>query len=225
MASGNVRMRERHELTLDGWQIASIVAGSLVSLSLVFVLGLRAGERVGARRAEAARPASLGDLDAAAAKPAPATDRDLTFPAELPRAKPPAPPPAAPRQAAPASPPANTPAPQAAPPPAAASAPVQPAAAPASTAGSAADAVINAPEAARSFTVQLGATQRREEAESLARKVQPFGPRIEEADVPGKGHFFRVRVGRFATKAAADKYRSDVARETGIAGAVIPPGS
>ncbi|HET6440087.1 MAG TPA: SPOR domain-containing protein [Anaeromyxobacter sp.] len=216
MAHENVRVRERYELTLDGRQIASIVAGSLVALGLVFALGLRAGERVGSRRAEAARPASLVDLDAAAARPAPPSDRDLTFPAELPRAKPPAPPPpAAPRPAPAAA--ANPPPPE--PSPLAAAAPAQPAPADPSPDAEAATPL------ARAFTVQLGAAQRREEAEILARKVQALSPRIEEAEVPGKGHFFRVRVGRFTTKAAADKYRADVIRETGIAGVVIPPGS
>jgi cell division septation protein DedD len=71
--------------------------------------------------------------------------------------------------------------------------------------------------------VQLGASQRREEAEALAKKVQALGSRIEEADIPGKGHFFRVRVGRFETRADAEKYKADVVRETGIAGAVVPP--
>ena len=72
--------------------------------------------------------------------------------------------------------------------------------------------------------MQLGASQRREEAEGLARKVQGLGPRIEEADLAGKGHFFRVRVGRFESKGQAEKYRNDVARETGIAGMVVSPG-
>jgi cell division septation protein DedD len=71
--------------------------------------------------------------------------------------------------------------------------------------------------------VQLGASQRREEAEALAHRVQGLGPRIEEADIPGKGHFFRVRVGRFESRADAERYRNDVTRETGISAAVIPP--
>lgn len=215
MSRGNVRVQERFELSLGGFQIAAIVVGALVALGAVFFLGLQAGQRIGARRAEAEHPASLVDLDAAAAPVQPPSGKGLTFPSALPKAKPPPPPPPRPAQPAPATAeatpaPAQAPAAPASPepaPPAAAAAPSTPAAAPRS-----------------GWTVQLGASQRREEAEALARKIQGLGPRIEEADVPGKGHFFRVRAGRFDSKAAAEKYRSDVVRETGIAGVIVPPG-
>ncbi|HET6414265.1 MAG TPA: SPOR domain-containing protein [Anaeromyxobacter sp.] len=215
MAHANVRTEERFQVSLGGVQIASIVLGSLLLLAVVFFLGLEVGQRVGVRRAEAARPASLGDLDAAAVSARPPTSKDLTFPAELPRAKPPPPPPArSPATAEPASPPppATRPAPAPAP---------TPAPEPTPAAGEAASAALAPPGG---WTVQLGASQRREEAEGLARKVQGLGPRIEEADLAGKGHFFRVRVGRFESKGQAEKYRNDVARETGIAGMVVSPG-
>jgi DedD protein len=208
MGRQNIRLRERFELSLGGFQIASIIVGAVVSLAVVFLLGFEAGQRVGSRRAETARPASLGDLDAAATPASPSSGKGLTFQAELPKAKPTPPPP--PRTPPPTdSPPPPSPPPPS-PPPAAAEPP--PAAVPAT--GSASRG---------GWTVQLGASQRREEAEALVRKVQALGPRIEEADIPGKGHFFRVRVGRFESRAEAEKYRSDVVRETGISGAVIPP--
>ena len=49
-----------------------------------------------------------------------------------------------------------------------------------------------------------------------------LNPRIEEAVVKGKGRFYRVRVGSFDTKEAAQRYLSDVARETGAKGIVAP---
>jgi DedD protein len=230
MANGNVRTRERFEVSLGGIQIASIVVGSLLLLGVVFFLGLEVGQRIGTRRAEALHPASLGDLDAATAPSPPVAGKDLTFPAELPRAKPPAPPPPRPSEpGAAASPPPTAakpgpePVPRPPPEPAAATA-AEPTPTSVSKPG-ASPAPVPAAEARSGWAVQLGASQRREDAEILARRVQALGPRIEEADIPGKGHFFRVRVGRLESRAAAEKYRSDVIRETGIAGAVIPPGS
>jgi cell division septation protein DedD len=72
------------------------------------------------------------------------------------------------------------------------------------------------------WTVQLAASENREEADRLAAKFASLNPRIEEAMVPGKGRFFRVRVGSFETKDAAQKYLRDVARETGAKGIVTP---
>lgn len=213
MVHGNTRGRERFELSLGGFQIAGIVVGSLVALGLVFFLGFQVGQNVGERRAEAMRPEGLPELDAAAAaKPAPAVaPGDITFAQELPKAKPP--PVAPPPPPKPAAPPPPEPAALAQaddPPPA-----PKPAAPPPSA----------VPEQQASWSVQVGAAQTREEAEALADRVRGLGPRIEEADVPGKGHWFRVRAGRFETRAAADKYRNDVVRETGIAAVVVPAGN
>lgn len=206
MGNRNVRTPERFELSLGGFQIAAIVAGALVALGAVFFLGFHTGERLGLRRAEASRPSGLPELDAVAPAQKPVAPGELTYAAELPKAKPPAaPPPAPPKPPKPAeaaAPPAAPPGP----PPAAAAEPD--AAAPAST----------------SWTVQIGASQNRTEAEELARKLQRLGARIEEADIPGKGHYYRVRLGRFPDRATAEKYRNDVSRETGLSGNVIPPG-
>ena len=92
-------------------------SGALVLLGVVFVLGLEVGQRLGTRRAEATRPASLADLDGRRRPASPRRGKDLTFPAELPRAKPAPPPPprtaqaAAPTDGLAASPPSATPAP------------------------------------------------------------------------------------------------------------------
>lgn len=215
MGNRNVRGQgERFELSLGGFQIASIVVGALAALGAVFFLGLHTGERLGLRRAEAARPVSLPELDAVAATQRPVPPGEVTFAAELPRAKPPgAPPPAPPKPPKPAAAAVPTPA---APPAPAAAAETRPAAE--------APPRPPAPAAGSAWTIQLGASQNRAEAEELARRLQKLGSRIEEADIPGKGHYFRVRVGRYADRATAERAKGDVARETGLAGVLVPPG-
>ena len=41
-----------------------------------------------------------------------------------------------------------------------------------------------------------------------------YAPYITTADVAGKGTFYRVRMGSFATKEAASRYLEDFKRET-----------
>jgi cell division septation protein DedD len=78
------------------------------------------------------------------------------------------------------------------------------------------------PPPEKPWTVQLAAAQDRGEAERIATRFAALNPRIEEAEVPGKGRFWRVRVGGFDTKEAAERYLRDVARETGAKGFVTP---
>ena len=219
-----VRPREKFQLSLDGRQVASVVAGALVLLGVVFVLGLTVGRQLSARRGEAARAGDLEALDRAPAAP-PAKPEPLTFHDRLTQGTPAPPPPpdSAPPKPAPAPPPAKptapAPAPAAAPaPPASEPAPAPPpAAAPAPKPASTPAAK---PASLKPWTVQLAAAEDRGEAERIATRFAALGPRIEEAHVPGKGRFFRVRVGSFETKDAAQKYLRDVARETGAKGIV-----
>jgi cell division protein FtsN len=219
----NPRSRERFELSLDGRQIASVVVGAIVVLGVVFVLGLNVGKQLA--RAEA-RPAPAGDALAALDQgpaPGPAVrDESLTYhdrlvkerPAAAAPATPPRPPEEPPRPQAPA---AEPPPPE--PPPApAAPAPVEQA--PSDPPPAARPAAPSArPVAEGDWCVQLGAANDRGEAERLAAKFARFSPRIEEAVLQGKT-WYRVRVGAFATKAAAEKYMKDLARETGAKGYV-----
>lgn len=80
---------------------------------------------------------------------------------------------------------------------------------PAAPAGTAADG---------NFSLQLSASQSRDEADLFARKLRERGyaPFIVEAEVPGKGTWYRVRMGRFPTKDAASRYLADFRRETGM---------
>ena len=212
MREGNLRMRprEKFQLSLDGRQVASIVVGALVVLGLVFVLGLNVGKQLAVRRGEPTRGGDLEALDRAPAAP-PSKPEPLTFHDRLTKEKPAPPPPPEPpaAPAAPSAPPAPaSPPAQGAPPPAPA-APVAP-------------EPSTPPAPLKPWTVQLAAAEGRAEAERLAARFASLNPRIEEAVVPGKGRFYRVRVGSFDTKDAAQKYLRDVARETGAKGIVAP---
>jgi DedD protein len=200
--NARVRPRDEFQLSLDGRQVASVVVAALVILGVVFVLGLNVGKQIALRRAAVDPAGDLEALDRAPAAPAPAREEPLTFHEELTKPSTAAPPPAP--AAAPTPPP---PAPAAAPAPAPAAPPPAEAAPP--------------PED-KPWTVQLAASQDRGEAERLASRFAALNTRIEEADVPGKGRFYRVRVGAFDTREAAERYLRDVTRETGAKGFVTP---
>ncbi len=215
MRDSNPRLRphERFELSLDGRQIASIVVGALVILAVVFVLGLNVGKQIGVRRAESARAGDLEALDRAPAPPAPDKADALTFHDRLTKE---APPPPAPDVAKAPEPPPAAPPPEPAPQPA-----PQAAAAPAPEARDP-DRTETESAASKPWTVQLAASQDRAEAGRMASRFAALNPRIEEADVPGKGRFYRVRVGGFDSRDDAERYLRDVARETGARGFVTP---
>jgi cell division septation protein DedD len=213
--NGRVRPREKYELSLDGRQVASVVVGALVVVAVVFVLGLNVGKQVALRQLEPRRGGDLEVLDRApAATPAkpepPPKPEPLTFHDRLTKESPPPPPP--PEAAAAASPG----------PPAAAASPPAPAPAAPPAAPPEAPPPATEPPPAKAWTVQLAAASERAEAERLAGRFPTLRPRVEEAVVPGKGRFFRVRVGGFETKDEAQRYLRDVARETGAKGIVVP---
>ncbi|MHB8879132.1 MAG: SPOR domain-containing protein, partial [Myxococcaceae bacterium] len=66
------------------------------------------------------------------------------------------------------------------------------------------------------FTLQLSASQDRAEADRFVSKLrgQGYAPFITEAQVAGRGTWYRVRMGSFATKEAAGRYLQDFRRET-----------
>jgi cell division septation protein DedD len=65
------------------------------------------------------------------------------------------------------------------------------------------------------FTVQIGASQDRAEAQRMENRARAAGlkPYAVEADLGPKGTWYRVRVGAFHDKDAANSYRRDVERE------------
>jgi DedD protein len=219
MRDENARIREKFELSLDGRQVASVVVGALVIVGVVFVLGLNVGRQVATRQAGSAR---AGDLDALDRAPtaAPAVDgASLTFHDQLVKQKP-APQPSV--TAAVAAPIASSPVTAGS---AAAAHPERSAVAGGAESRDAASTAERSrgtkPSASSGdFTIQIGATQQRSEADRISVRYRSLNPRVETADVQGKGRWYRVRVGSFATREAAERYRHDVSRETGVTGYV-----
>ncbi|HZX41692.1 MAG TPA: SPOR domain-containing protein, partial [Myxococcaceae bacterium] len=87
------------------------------------------------------------------------------------------------------------------------------------SAPAAAHATPRVPEATSptgAFTLQLGASPSRDDAERQASRLREKGyaPYIVTAEVPGKGTWYRVRMGSFPTKDAATRYLQDFKRET-----------
>src|SRR6185312_7347191 len=76
--------------------------------------------------------------------------------------------------------------------------------------------VPEATSATGAFTLQLGASLNRDDAERQAARLREKGyaPYIVTAEVPGKGTWYRGRMGSFPTKDAATRYLQDVKRET-----------
>jgi len=227
------RLRERIELTLDDRQVAALAVGALVLLAGVFALGLLVGKQL-ARNAP--QPGQIGDLaaldaqreqaqrtppakplptPAAKAAPAPAVAKAA---AEVPDEQVPEsgkPPPEAPKPKAEAKPKEIPPPPG----------PVSVTPAKAVTVKPAQPAALPGPPADwGKFTVQLGASQERADALALAARAGAAGlkPYVVEARIPGKGIWYRVRVGAFPDRDAADRYRRDVEREMRTAAAVMP---
>jgi DedD protein len=226
MREPNARVRPREsgklELSLDGKAVASVVVVALVLLAVVFVLGLNVGKQIALRQAERRPAGDLEALDRAPTPPPPVKDDALTFHERLTKEQP----------AATAGPPADsTPNPTSAP---TASAPTTSTAAPTATAAPTPPSIATppaprsvtvpapAPRPVKPWTIQLAAAQDKAEAERVASRFASLNPRIEQADVPGKGRFWRVRVGGFDTKDAAERYLRDVGRETGAKGFVAP---
>jgi DedD protein len=219
--------RDKIEVSLDGRQIFCLFCGGAVIASLVFVLGVMVGRRVearsGADRSAEAAPASdpLAALDRLAVSGESDTDTGTATDAQLPsalrdgQAAPPAPvdvtlaqPPLAGPVAA--APPAEAPA-------KAAPARPEPAADEAEAARAepakaepakpeppkpvAAKAEPPKLESKGRYTLQLSSFQSRAEADAFIGELKKAGyaPSVTEANVEGKGTWFRVRVGAYGS--------------------------
>ena len=218
--AGNRPARERFDFSLDSRQVASVILGSLGALGLAFFLGHAIGRRVVDPPAPTARAAAvapqadpLGVLDRAPRAGGGEAPAQFSFHETLTSAKPPQDKlPPGPKLPSP-SPPAAAPKPaesKAVPQPVAALAPSGP--------------VLVGPvpvEAKKvSWVVQVGSTQDRIEAERIAARFATRGARVVVADVPGKGRWYRVRLGSFETRDSADRYLRDLERGTGAKGFV-----
>jgi cell division septation protein DedD len=69
-------------------------------------------------------------------------------------------------------------------------------------------------EAGARYTLQLSAFPDRADADAFMKKVQASGmkPFVVQSEVPGKGTFWRVRVGDFASKEAAQEAKNELER-------------
>jgi len=228
------RMKEKYDLSLDSRQVVSLLVAGIVVLGAVFVLGVLVGKKLaGSQRTDRAQDLlsaldqKSAALERARAAPALTFQEELTADAGSTRAAPPSAKPVAEKKtelvpkAAEAK--AETPKavadkkPESSGKPADAgpiAARTAPAAIPSASAASAKAADAGAPVGP--WTLQLGASQNREDAERMVSRLREKGyaPYIISADVPGKGTFYRVRMGSFATREAAGRYLEDFRRET-----------
>jgi septal ring-binding cell division protein DamX len=236
------RMKERFDLSLDNRQVGSLLIGGIVVLGAVFVLGVVVGKKLAGNEETRQADDILSALDRKADQAAPAAaEVPLTFQEELTRKRAdpvaavepkslPEPEPAAaevaPSPKQPAQAPESAAASAESPKRAIGEGKVEQAAVPTRAAereGGLADAFDRAAarppaEAVKggAFTLQLSASQSREEADRFVRRLRDRGyaPYIVKAEVAGKGTWYRVRMGSFPTKDAAQRYLADFKRET-----------
>lgn len=226
------RQKERFQLSLDGSQVASIVVGALVILGAVFYLGMSVGKQLGERERAARQLADpLAALDTPPALPDAGEPPKLSYHEELTKNRPPEPP--------------RVPAPKPALPQPSVEAKNGPTSAngsargnssgrsagiglekpplaaptPGSEYGAEAAAGDKSP-ATTSFTIQVGATQDPTEAQRLADRFKGHKPRVVSVEIPGKGKWYRVKVGSFDSRAEAERYLNDLSRETSVRGFV-----
>ena len=179
--------RSRWDFSLDGKQVAAVSVAALVVLASAFALGVNVGRHRAERRAVESAPDPLQALDEVTENlPAPPPPGKYTYP-ELAKDQPAehVVERAEPRREAPAS---------ATPVAAAATAP--PAAAPAPA--------LEAARAAGPWTIQVGSSTQRSEAERLAARHAARGATVVSADVGGK-RWYRVRLGGWGTRAEAER--------------------
>jgi DedD protein len=231
--AGNRPARERFDFSLDSKQVASVILGSLGALGLAFFLGHAIGQRGVDRPAPPARAAAvatqadpLAVLDRAPRAGAGEAPAQFSFHETLTSAKPPQDKlPPAPKLPSP-SPPESKASPaesKAVPQPVAALSPSGPAPVEVKVAAapvSPAPPPRPATSGKGGWVVQVGSTQDRAEAERIAGRFATRGARVVAADVPGKGRWYRVRLGSFETRESADRYLRDLERGTGAKGFV-----
>ncbi|MDP1824648.1 MAG: SPOR domain-containing protein [Archangium sp.] len=240
------RLKEKYELSLDNRQIVSITIASLVVLGGVFMLGVVVGKKLSAETAALQQQPTdlLGQLDRKTdALETVKADAAFTFQDELTRKAPTptliaeapivkpveAPVAVAPRPEAVVPPPADAAVVAVAPEPVKPVLPDTPKGDSVATrtvdGGGLKEAFGKAQQrpptetaADGAWTVQLSAYQDRAEADRFAAGLRDKGyaPYIVEATIPGKGTWFRVRMGRFGTKEAASRYMDDFRRETSM---------
>jgi cell division septation protein DedD len=71
------------------------------------------------------------------------------------------------------------------------------------------------PKSGGGFTVQVASYRDRSDAEELAQRLTRKGYQafVAEAEIPGKGKWYRVRVGRFGTRKEAASFGESLKRK------------
>jgi cell division protein FtsN len=75
-------------------------------------------------------------------------------------------------------------------------------------------APVAPPKAAGRFTLQLGSYPDRSEAEAFAKRFAAQGAFIVSSDVPGKGTWYRVRVGSYGSSQEAIAAKGNFEKQT-----------
>ena len=217
------RIKDKYELSLDNRQIVTSFVAAIVVIGTVFVLGVVVGKKLASASAHASAPDLLTALDQRAAameqvKTSPPPEARLTFQEELtkkvadspPKEVPPPPEsPAEPAKVASSEKPPSSPAAQTL----VEELPREKLKKAIASLERPPREVSNPPVA---FTLQLSASQTREDADRFAAKLraQGYQPYIVESDLKDRGRWYRVRMGKFPSKEAAAKFRDDFHRET-----------
>ncbi len=235
------RWKDKIEVRLDNRQVAFLFFGSALVACLLFILGVIVGKRIESRghavAPEIEDPLAL--LDRVAATERPGSDglnlpkTLLALPARTKAAAPAAPvvaPAAAKKVAAPVAAPLAQ---VAAAPPAVKEAPKEIAKEPAKkppvvvapVVVAAPVAVTPPPTAAKSkghYSLQIRAFPERGEADAFSRKLGP-GSYVVPAEIPGKGMWYRVRLGDYATYKDAVSAKGTFEKQHSMIGLVVGP--
>jgi cell division septation protein DedD len=209
------RWRDRVEVSLDNRQVFFLFFGGAVVACLIFVLGVMVGKRLEARARDQVAPTRSDPL---AALDTPGDEPDEPKPVAVKPPKPvveaPKPEPPKPEPPKVEAPKAETPKPVVETP-----KPEPPKAEPPKAEKTAVSAEkLAAASKTGHYTLQLSAFQDRGEAEDFAKKLGPIGykPNIVAADIPGRGVWYRVRVGDFSSQKAALDAKSELERKLNI---------
>ncbi|MGE5445833.1 MAG: SPOR domain-containing protein [Ignavibacteriales bacterium] len=76
-------------------------------------------------------------------------------------------------------------------------------------------AVAPAGETQGKYTVQIGSSQKEEEAKKIVKSLisKGYPAFIKVAEIPGKGTWYRIRIGTFKTREEAELYRDNLKKD------------
>ncbi len=204
--------KDKVEVTLDGRQLFFLFFGGAVITSMMFCLGVMTGRRLEAR-ALALAPPTIDDPLAALDQLGDVEEEGLTFHNSLTHNS------SKPKGKAAATASAAT---------ASASAVAEPAPAKPATAGApaakpAAAPVVAAPTHAPPsqpghFTLQLSAFAEKSDADAFVKRMQTSGykPFIVASEIPGKGVFYRVRLGDYTNRESATSAKEELEKKQSV---------